>query len=128
MTKLPTHICESHELSDKLLELLAAAPSTVDDLVRFTGYSSSMVRARLNDLRSTGRAYRKSEPSPIWGGLQHVWHIGTTTVAMPALPRARDLGASVMKPRQATVKDYPAFHHRHWMDVALFGPAQREVS
>jgi hypothetical protein len=82
------------------------------------GVKPATIRARLAHLEALGRAARIRVT--VTTGVLDLW--------CPADVVARVSAKHGDGVHQVTVKAYPPYHHRHWMDVALFGQAERAVS
>lgn len=64
------HLIPLEELSGAIVNTLRAAPRTINELARLTGYSTSAVNSHLYDLFDDDQVYRKTS------GRTYLWHYG----------------------------------------------------
>lgn len=110
------------QLAGKLIELLNSGPAALDNLASLAGYSRDVVRMRLLRLEEAGCARREKDVGKT--GMRYIWHATGTPLPYSGGDASGNLRRDG-QPHQVTIKTYPPLHHRHWMDVALFGPAER---
>lgn len=97
-------------LPETILAELQAGPQNAEALAVKLGVAGSTVRARLSQMILDGVAHRVTDCSSGTLGSRHTYYLGA---GEPTGQRA------------ATT--YPSVG-RHWMDVALFGPAGKVVA
>jgi DNA-binding IclR family transcriptional regulator len=125
--KATQHVVPPAELADKLLELVAKTPATIDDLATLTGYSGDTVRLRLMRLEEGGCVRREQHSLLNWGGFQYIWH-ATGEPFLDLSTEVKKLAMRGGEPHQVTVKAYPTIGRRDPLVASLFGPACVEAT
>jgi DNA-binding IclR family transcriptional regulator len=123
--KTNQHVVPPEQLADKLLELLAKTPATIDDLAALTGYSSDTVRLRLLRMEEAGCVRREQHSLLNWGGFQYTWH-ATGAPLLDLSADAEKIARRDGEPHQVTVKAYPTIGRRDPLVASLFGQARQD--
>lgn len=105
----------------RIKELLAIEPMTAAQLVDVLGAELQVVRATVfGYMRHMHKGERSIRPAGATRGRAELWELGTDL----ALPEEGEELDRKFARRCVTVPARQVGMQRHWMDVALFGPAR----
>lgn len=114
-------------LSPKVLEdMIKTAPRTSEELQRFTGFSRSAVRNRLERLEMDGVIYHERIKINRGAGYCLIWRYGHSPVTSPKdEPKQKFLKGE--KPKQQTVRQYGVIGRCDELVAYFFGRVGNEA-